>query len=78
MEVVGPVVTLLDWLSRRPELAYAAAMTVLWWLERTERKDQTKINLDLQKLMLDALSEVKDAVSQGNLLLQILTRGRGS
>lgn len=78
MEVVGPVALMLDYLAKRPELAYAAVMTIMWWLERTERKDQTKVNLDLQAKMLEALGEVKDAVAQGNLLLQILTRGRGT
>lgn len=76
MEVVGPLVTLFSYLRDKPELLATALALTAWWLERTERKEQTKINLDLQGKMLEALGEVKDAVAQGNLLLQILTRGR--
>lgn len=72
-----PFGILIGFLKDRPELFIMVFPTVMWWLERQERKDQTKINLDLQGKMLEALGEVKDAVAQGNLLLQILTRGRG-
>lgn len=76
MEPVTMLTYLVNVIKDNPTLFVVIFPTIMWWLERTERKDQTKINLDLQGKMLEALGEVKDAVAQGNLLLQILTRGR--
>lgn len=75
MESVG-LGMFVRWIIDKPELFIMLFPTTMWWLERTERISQTKINLDLQGKMLEALGEVKDAVAQSNLLLQILTRGR--
>lgn len=67
---------ILGWIKEKPELFVVLFPTLMWWLERQERIKQTDVNLSLQGKMLEALGEVKDAVAQGNLLLQILTRGR--
>lgn len=67
---------ILGWIKEKPELFVVLFPALMWWLERQERIKQTDVNLSLQGKMLEALGEVKDAVAQGNLLLQILTRGR--
>lgn len=73
MESVGP---LLDILKERPDLFLTAFLVIIWWLERTERRTQQKVNSELQTKMLDQISETKSALTEIRALLQILTRGR--
>lgn len=54
--------------------------TIAWWLERTERVAQQKINAELQTSMIQALEDVKSAITHNSTLLQFLGGGgwRGS
>lgn len=65
-------------------LALALIICMIWLaieIRRHTAKDKIiaekdKINLELQQKMLELYGETKIAVSNGNLLLEMLTRGR--
>lgn len=73
MDLFGP---LLELLKSRPDIFVSAFILGNWWLERTERKKMQEANNTLQKQMLTQNGETKEALSEMNVLLQILTRGR--
>ena len=73
MEPIGP---LLDFLKNRPDLFVVAFILFNWYLERTERKAQQKINADLQEKMSDVMEQSTSALGEIKILLQVLTQGR--
>lgn len=73
MEPIGP---LLEFLKTRPDLFITAFILFNWWLERTERKTQQKLNADLQQKMIIQADETKNTLTEIKVLLQVLTRGR--
>ncbi len=71
-----PFNLLIDILKNRPDLFVSAFILANWWLERRERQKMQDANDTLQKQMLTQNTETKEALTEMNVLLQILTRGR--
>jgi hypothetical protein len=61
-----------DLIKNNPTAVPFLVILVMWWFERTERKDLSKINFDLQGKLLKALNDTNSSISQGNTLLQTL------
>lgn len=70
------VTILFDFLKARPDLFVTAFVLGMWWLERGERKEQAKVNHDLQEKFVAALNEMQKGVDQTNMLLQLAIRER--
>lgn len=73
MEPIGP---LLDFLKNRPDLFVVAFILFNWYLERTERKAQQKVNAELQNKMEDLVEQTSSTLLEIKILLQVLTKGR--
>lgn len=73
MEPIGP---LLDFLKNRPDLFVVAFILFNWYLERTERKAQQKVNAELQNKMEVLVEQTSSTLLEIKILLQVLTKGR--
>lgn len=71
MEVLSFIV---DIVKTRPDLFIVIFPLSMWWLERSERKEQFKTFMESQTETAQALSNVKETMVQGNMLLQELIR----
>lgn len=76
MEGMAFFSTLYDILKSRPDLFVTALLLLAYISERSERKAQTKVNLDLVSKMGKQNMETNESLGQIRFLLEVLTKGR--
>jgi len=63
-------------LKDRPDLFVTVFASLLWFLERNERKSMTKSNLELIAKMHDQNQDTNTLLENIKFLLEMLTKGR--
>lgn len=77
MEITPAILTTIFGYVKEGGLAFALCLiTTLYVYELKRSAAKDKQNAELQGKIFDALTEMKVAVSNGNLLIEMLTRGR--
>lgn len=59
---MDPLTSILAFIEKGGPFALASVFAVMWWNERTERKDTTKLLLQMVPDMIGATKDVKAAI----------------